>query len=84
MSMTEHQEVHLFDLKKEFAEAVDKKYRAGQAEHGGDLWDQSFIKLLDAAIDEAVDQFVYLSTLKMKLRRTTYASYTDQQPVDGE
>ena len=41
---------------------VDHKYRKGQAEHGGQLWLNP--SLLDNAIDEAIDQVVYLLTLK--------------------
>ncbi len=65
--MTPEQEYHLDSIKHDFFVLVDKKYRAGQAEHGGDLTDLSAMKLLDSAIDEAIDQVVYLFTLKDKL-----------------
>jgi hypothetical protein len=46
---------------------VDTKYRAGQAEHGGDLFRQTAVELCDAAILEAIDQVVYLFTLRDQL-----------------
>lgn len=65
--MTAQQEMHLQEIKDSFARLVDTKYRAGQQEHGGNLWDVSIGDLLSAAIDEAIDQVVYLLTLKMKI-----------------
>ena len=67
--MTPDQESHLASIIKRFAEACDKKYRAGQAEHGGDLWELSAEALVDNAIDEAIDQVVYLLTLKDRATR---------------
>lgn len=63
--MTEEQEKHLQFIKDEFCEAVDKKYRAGQAEHGGDLWLKRGI--LDMALEECIDFWVYIRTLKQQL-----------------
>jgi len=65
--MTEAQEQHLARLKEAFSLFVDGKYRRGQAEHGGNLFDLSALELLNAAIDETVDQFTYLQTLKDRL-----------------
>lgn len=45
-----------------------QKYLRGQAEHGGQLWQKS--GLLDMAIDEAIDQVIYLLTLREQLRRS--------------
>lgn len=67
--MTSEQEEHLLDIKRSFALAVDKKYRKGQAEHGGDLVEASRTNLIDCAIDEAIDLYVYLTTLRSKLTR---------------
>jgi hypothetical protein len=64
--MTEEQEEHLESIIDDFADIVDPKYRAGQKEHGGNLFDMSEKDLLDAALDEAVDQVVYLLTLRQK------------------
>ena len=65
--MTPKQEAHLEFLKQAFASLVDPKYRKGQKEHGGNLWQMGNEKLLDCAIEEAIDQVVYLLTLKAQL-----------------
>lgn len=67
-SMTPQQEEHLLTVIEEFAELVDEKYRRGQEEHGGNLWDLDQIDLLDNAVKEAIDQVVYLITLRNKLK----------------
>ncbi len=64
VAMTHAQESHLRAVKDEFTALVDAKYRKGQQEHGGDLFRRSCEELLDMAIDEAVDQVVYLLTLR--------------------
>jgi hypothetical protein len=66
--MTPQQEEHLLTVIEEFAELVDEKYRRGQEEHGGNLWDLDQIDLLDNAVKEAIDQVVYLITLRNKLK----------------
>ncbi len=43
------------------------KYEIGQKEHGGNLWEKDTLFLVDQAIDEAIDQVVYLTTLRDKL-----------------
>lgn len=68
--MTPEQEAHLRTVKIDFYSIVDAKYRKGQEEHGGDLTDMPVLKLIDSAIEEAVDQFVYLTTLRHKLATT--------------
>jgi len=62
--MTQEQETHLEYIKQKTLQLLDAKYRKGQAEHGGNLWD---IDLLDNAIDEAIDMITYLLALKEKL-----------------
>lgn len=74
--MTPHQEAHLASIKSQFLELVDPKFRAGAAEHGGDLMDMSEDDLIDNCILEAVDQLVYLMSLKMK--RSTARVAPDQ------
>jgi hypothetical protein len=66
--MKPSQEKHLLNIKSEFCSLVDPKYRKGVAEHGGNLWDNDPLKVLDFAIEEAVDQVVYLLTLKEQLK----------------
>lgn len=62
------QEEHLLEIKRSFVKLVDDKYRKGQEEHGGNLFDLTSLELINAAIEEAIDQFVYLLTLKEKIR----------------
>lgn len=62
--MTPEQEKHLQEIKDNFVKEVDKKYRAGQKEHGGDLWDKPMI---DNALEEVLDLYVYLRTLKKQI-----------------
>lgn len=65
--MDDKSENHLQLIKNEFERLVDLKYREGQHKHGGILNEKSVEFLIDAAIDEAIDQVVYLITLKDKL-----------------
>jgi hypothetical protein len=67
--MTKEQEKHLLKIKQQFDIAVDYKYRKGQKEHGGNLFDNSPEHLLDCAIEEAIDLLVYLLTLRDKNQR---------------
>ena len=67
MKMNPEQEAHLQRLKDEFLQLIDSKYRKGQAEHGGDLFERD---LLGEAILETVDLMVYLLTLREKLGRS--------------
>lgn len=65
--MTNEQKAHSAHLAKAFQDTMEVKYSNGAKEHGGNLWDRSPMFLLNQAISEAVDQFVYLQTLKDKL-----------------
>ncbi len=65
--MTLAQENHLSELIRETRSKIARKYRAGQAEHGGDLWER--VPLIDDVIDEATDQMTYALTLKWQLER---------------
>jgi hypothetical protein len=67
--LNQAQESHLARVKVEFLALVDAKYRAGAAEHGGELLALPDLTVLDLAIEEAVDQVVYLLSLKEKLAR---------------
>lgn len=66
--MRNKQEKHLQNLLTEIKSLTETKYRRGQEEHGGDLFDMPTKELLDNAIDEAIDQLVYLLTLKEKMK----------------
>jgi len=64
MALTHDQEVHLHGLIKQLTLQVSAKYIKGAEEHGGNIWDISPLTLLDHAIEEAIDQCVYLITLR--------------------
>ena len=65
--MTKQQERQLGQIKREFRRWVDRKYRAGVAEHAGYLGDLPWLELIDNAIAETIDQFCYLYALREKL-----------------
>jgi len=62
--MTPEQEEHLEDIKIDFLQQVDAKYRKGQIEHGGNLWKKPGV--LEMLMDECVDFFVYAYVLKQQ------------------
>ena len=66
--MSPEQESHLALILEQSAQAICKKYRAGQKEHGGDLFHKKGI--IDMAIEEAVDQVIYLLTLKRQIEES--------------
>lgn len=68
MNLTPSQLVHANTVVEEFSTLMHAKYEKGAAEHGGNLWEKDEDWLLDQAIDEAIDQVVYLLTLKEKIR----------------
>lgn len=59
-----HQE-HIDSITANFKELATSKYFKGAKEHGGNLWEKS--GLIDEAISEAIDQVIYLITLKSQL-----------------
>lgn len=65
--MTKKQQQHANDIAFQFAYLMAGKYQRGAKEHGGNLWEATPDWLLDQAIDEAIDQVVYLLTLKETL-----------------
>jgi hypothetical protein len=66
--VTPEREAHLFRIKAAFLAEVDKKYREGQREHGGDLFDHTQLWLVEQAMAEALDLYVYLFTLRERIR----------------
>lgn len=62
--MTEEHEDHLRRIQASFQAAVELKYRAGVRQHGGRLWEKP--GLIEKAMEECVDQYVFLYTLKMQ------------------
>jgi len=77
--MTDQQEQHLANITEDFKRLASEKYRAGQKEHGGNLWRKK--GLIDMAIDEAIDQIVYLMTLKGQIDDKTIYKVNE---VDNE
>ena len=55
-------EAHLRRILTQFNADARAKYEAGQAEHGGNLWERP--GMLEHAIEEAIDQVIYLYTLR--------------------
>lgn len=58
--MTPEQEAHLTRIKERFINDLDQKYRAGQGEHGGDLWMKP--GMLERAYEEVLDLATYILT----------------------
>lgn len=58
--MTSKKEADLKWLIEEHAKRLDAKYRAGDKKHGNDLPDLSARQLLEEALEENLDQFVYI------------------------
>lgn len=68
--MTQEQEAHLQRVISEAKIAIEDKYRKGQAEHDGNLFEKTVSELINEAILEAIDQLVYLLTAKDVLDKT--------------
>lgn len=65
--MTEEHKAHAAQLADEVERRLIRKYTKGQEEHGGNLWEVPPLQLLEEAINEAIDQAVYLLTLRQQL-----------------
>ena len=66
--MTPQQEEHLQRVKDKFTQAIDKKYRSGQKEHGGNLWEKKGI--IGMIKEEIEDLWVYVVTLEEQLEES--------------
>lgn len=66
--MTPEQEKHLEDIKDSFAEEVTRKYTGGVKQHGGNLWEKGMEFQIEQAMQEAIDMYVYLYTLREDIR----------------
>jgi hypothetical protein len=64
--MTIEQEAHLKEIQDRIALRINSKYRRGQAEHGGNLWDRPAFP--DMA-DEVTDFNTYFVTLERQLHQ---------------
>lgn len=65
--MTDQQGEHITSLINQFGDLAFAKYEKGTIEHGTNLWENPSQNILDFAIEEAIDQVVYLLTLKEQL-----------------
>lgn len=65
--LTADQTLHLEQITLAFKLLTEPKYTKGAQEHGNNIWDMTPIQLIDCAIEEAIDQFTYLYTLRQKL-----------------
>lgn len=60
-------QAHLDKILREAHEVISRKYEIGQKEHGGVLPEKSSVFLVNCAVEEAVDQLVYLLTLREQI-----------------
>lgn len=65
VQMTVDHEAHLEHLKAAALERLDEKYRAGQLEHGGRLWEKP--AMLKHLRDEVIDLVVYEDVTRQQL-----------------
>jgi hypothetical protein len=65
--MTPEQEQNLAESNSAFLKLSDEKYRAGQAEHGSNLWEVP--RLLVEAKKEVVDMWHYLHNLEIQINK---------------
>jgi hypothetical protein len=59
MAMSKDQEKHLQHIKDTVCERIDKKYRAGVVEHGGNIWENSAGWFKQEKENEISDFLVY-------------------------
>lgn len=70
--MTSEHNKHLTSILESFNNDAIKKYTKGAEQHGGNLWEKK--DLIDKAIEEALDQVIYLYTLKQQIENNTIYS----------
>ena len=74
--MTKKQKEHITSIIDEAVNLMYTKYKKGVREHGGNLWDKK--DLIDMAISEAIDQVVYLLTLKEQIKNKNLGTKYDR------
>lgn len=79
MKMSPEHERHLSRIIFKASELIEAKYRAGQKEHGGNLWEKD--NLLDEAINEAVDLVVYLLSEKERRSKSLDKIITEHESL---
>lgn len=65
--MSPDQQEHAEELARQFKSRMLYKYSRGASEHGGNLWEMNLKNLLENALDEAIDQVVYILTALEKI-----------------
>ena len=73
--MDAEHEAHLQRIKDRFTADLDAKYRAGQEEHGGELWLKP--GMLEHAYAEVLDLAVYILTAMEQRDRQRYPTGCD-------
>lgn len=63
--MNHEREVHLHTIQEQFCQEVSDKYRKGQNEHGGNLWEKDNLAALG---EEAIDFVVYFYTIRANIQ----------------
>ena len=63
--MSEEHERHLHYIKERISHLLTARYRQGQAQHGGRLWEDR--NVFSDALEEVVDLVSYMITLETKL-----------------
>lgn len=73
-------ENHLAKIQESFIKQVEEKYKHGVKQHGGGLWDKEY--LIDFAIDEVLDLYTYLFSLKQQIKKSKVKLGT-KKDLDG-
>jgi len=74
--MTKQHFKHIKGILKRFYIQAIGKYIKGNKQHGGKLWEKK--DLIDKAIEEAIDQVIYLYTLKDQINNKTLYSVKEE------
>jgi hypothetical protein len=82
--VTPEREAHLIRIKAAFLREVDEKYRAGQREHGGDLFDHTMLWFVEQAMAEALDLYVYLFSLRERVQEMNVSTICGQTGEDRD
>ena len=66
----------LAKILKEFSVLATQKYKRGIKQHGGKLWLKQ--GLVDEAMNETIDLWAYLYTLKQQIRNKNFGKLKDK------
>lgn len=67
MAITPKQGKHIADISAASSRRIEAKYRKGQKEHGGNLWEKE--GMLANIEDETTDLIVYVHTLREQIEQ---------------